>query len=227
MRSLTRLTLALALVVLIAAAAVFAMVALRLSFSGTEAETTAARAAADAAGVPISSWKTLVVAASGSVGAPVEKVWESFSRIEEWPRWSTPIHGGARWKGEPGFRVAGGFTQVLALGFPLGTIRSEELVTRLTPGREVVWCSSDGGITSCHVWRFVPVTPERTFVVNAEVFHGSPIGILAPFVQSRWSRLFQRSVSGLARYVEAGRRGPSSSGSASSADRPSGPTGSP
>jgi hypothetical protein len=133
---------------------------------------------------------------------PVEKVWELFSRIEEWPRWS-PLHEGARWKGEPGFRVAGGFEQVLALGFPLGTIRSEEFVTKLTPGREVMWCKSEGGVTSCHVWRFTPVTPERTFVVNAEVLHGAPVGLLAPLVQSRWSRLFQQSVSGLARVVEA------------------------
>ncbi len=64
---------------------------------------------------------------------------------------------------------------------------------------------SEGGITSCHVWRFTPVTPERTFVVNAEVFHGAPVGLLAPLVQSRWSRLFQKSVSGLGRAVEAAR----------------------
>lgn len=201
MGNVRRLTGFLAFVVLLLVAAVFAMAALRVSFSGTEAETSAARAAAETAGVPIASWKTLAVVSSGSVGAPVEKVWERFSRIEEWPRWS-PLHRGARWKGEPGFRVAGGFEQVLALGFPLGTIRSEEFVTRLTPGREVMWCKSEGGVTSCHVWRFTPVTPERTFVVNAEVFHGAPVGLLAPLVQSRWSRLFQQGVSGLGRYVE-------------------------
>ncbi|MHB8798425.1 MAG: SRPBCC family protein [Thermoanaerobaculia bacterium] len=196
-----------AVLLLLLVAAVFAMAALRVSFSGTEAETAAARAAAETAGVPMASWKTLAVVSSGSVGAPVEKVWELFSRIEEWPRWS-PLHEGARWQGEPGFRVAGGFEQVLALGFPLGTIRSEEFVTRLTPGREVMWCKSEGGVTSCHVWRFTPVTPGRTFVVNAEVFHGSPVGLLAPLVQSRWSRLFQQSVSGLARHVEAAGSGP-------------------
>ena len=64
-------------------------------------------------------------------------------------------------------------------------------------------CKSEGGITSCHVWRFTPVTPQRTFVVDAEVFHGAPVGLLAPLVQSRWSRLFQQSVSGLARAVAA------------------------
>jgi 8-oxo-dGTP pyrophosphatase MutT (NUDIX family) len=195
----------LAFVVLLFVAVVFAMAALRVSYSGTEAETAAVRAAAEAAGVPIDSWKTLVIASSGSVGAPVGKVWDVFSRIEEWPRWSAPLHQGARWTGEPGFRLAGGFEQVLALGFPLGTVRSEEFVTRLTPGREVMWCKSEGGITSCHVWRFTPITPERTFVVNAEVFHGAPVGVLAPLVQSRWSRLFQRSVSGLSRAAEAGR----------------------
>jgi hypothetical protein len=194
----------LAFVVLLVVAAVFAMTALRVSFTGTEAEMAAARSAADAAGVAMDSWKTLVVVASGSVGAPVEEVWERFSRIEEWPRWSTPLHQGVRWTGEPGFRLAGGFEQVLALGFPVGTIRSAEFVTRLSPGREVMWCKSEGGITSCHVWRFTPVTPERTFVVNAEVFHGAPVGLLAPLVQSRWSRLFQQSVSGLGRAVEAG-----------------------
>ena len=205
MRSFRRAAGLLAFLALLAVAAVFAMTALRVSFSGTEAEMAAARAAADAAGVPLVSWKTLVVASSGSVGAPVDEGWALFSRIEEWPRWSSPLHLGARWKGEPGFRVAGSFEQVLALGFPLGTVRSEEFVTRLVPGREVTWCKSEGGISSCHVWRFTPVTPERTFVVNVEVFHGATVGILAPFVQSRWSRLFQQSVSGLARAAEAAR----------------------
>lgn len=205
MRSLRRAAGLLAFLALLGVAAVFAMTALRVSFSGTEAERAAARAAADAAGVPLASWKTLVVASSGSVGAPADEAWALFSRIEEWPRWSSPLHLGARWKGEPGFRVAGGFEQVLALGFPLGTVRTEEFVTRLVPGREVTWCKSDGGIASCHVWRFTPVTAERTFVVNVEVFHGAPVGVLAPFVQSRWSRLFQQSVSGLARAAEAAR----------------------
>lgn len=204
MWNLRRVAGLLAFVVLLVVAAVFAMTALRVSFTGTEAEMAAARSAAEAAGVPMESWKTLVVVASGSVGAPVERVWEVFSRIEEWTRWSTPLHQGARWTGEPGFRLAGGFEQVLALGFPIGTIRSEEFVTRLKAGREVMWCKSEGGITSCHVWRFTPVTPERTFVVNAEVFHGAPVGVLAPLVQSRWSRLFQQSVSGLGRAAEAG-----------------------
>ena len=52
------------------------------------------------------------------------------------------------------------------------------------------------------VWRFTPVTPTRTFVVNVEVLHGRPVGLFAPLVQSRWSRLFQRAVSGLARRAE-------------------------
>lgn len=205
MRSLRRALGLLAFLLLLAVAALFATTALRVSFSGTEAEMAAARAAAETAGVPLASWKTLVVAASGSVPAPADEAWAALSRIEEWPKWSSPLHIGARWKGEPGFRLAGSFEQVLALGFPLGTVRSEALVARLVPGREVVWCSSDGGVTSCHLWRFTPVTPERTFAVNVEVFHGAPVGALAPFVQSRWSRLFQQDVSGLARAVETRR----------------------
>lgn len=207
MRRLRRLLGLLAFLLLLAVAALFATTALRVSFSGTEAEMAAAREAAETAGIPLASWKTLVVVASGSVPAPADEAWAVLSRIEEWPRWSSPLHLGARWKGEPGFRVSGSFEQVLALGFPLGTVRTEASVARLLPGREVVWCSSDGGVTSCHLWRLTPVTPERTFVVSAEVFHGRPVGVLAPFVQSRWSRLFQQDVSGLARAVEA-RRAP-------------------
>lgn len=201
-RSLRRLGGLSAVLLLLLVAAVFAMSALRVGFSGTEAETAAARAAAEAAGVPLDSWKTLVVASSGSVGAPAAKAWEVFSRLEEWPLWSAPLHLGARWTGEPGFRVAGGFEQVLALGFPLGSVRTREFVTRLTPGREVTWCRDEAGVVSCHVWRFTPVTPTRTFVVNVEVLHGGPVGLFAPLVQSRWSRLFQRAVSGLARRAE-------------------------
>ena len=205
MRILRRAAGLLAFLVLLAVASVFAMSALRVSFSGTETEMAAARAAAEAGRFPLASWKTLVVASSGSVGAPADEAWALFSRIEEWPRWSSPLVLGARWKGEPGFRLAGGFEQVLALGFPVGTVRSEEFVTRLAPGREVMWCRSEGGIASCNVWCFTPVPQERTFVVNVEVLPGAPVGVLAPLVQSRWSRLFQQSVSGLARAVEAAR----------------------
>lgn len=204
-RSLRRTAALLAFLLLVAVAAVFATAALRVSFSGTEAELAAARTAAEAAGVPTESWKTLVVAASGSVAAPADAAWETFARVEEWPLWSRPLHEGARFVGEPGFRLAGAFEEVLALGFPIGTVRSESFVTRLVPGRELVSCQSGGGVTSCRTWRFTPVTPERTFVVCAEVFHGPPVGLLAPFVQSRWSRLYQQSVSGLARRVEASR----------------------
>lgn len=203
MRSLRRALGLIAFLVLLAVAALFATSALRVSFSGTEAEVAAAREAAETAGVPLASWKSLVVAASGSVPAPADAAWAALSRIEEWPRWSSPLHLGARWKGEPGFRVSGSFEEVLALGFPLGTVRSEAFVARLVPGREVVWCSSGGGVTWCRLWRLTPVTPERTFVVSAEVFHGSPVGVLAPLVQSRWSRFLQKDVSGLARAVEA------------------------
>ncbi len=203
MSALRRATSLLAFAVLLVVATVFAMAALRVSFAGTEAESDAVKTAAEVAGVPVDSWKTLAVSASGSVAAPVDRVWELFSRIEEWPRWSAPLVAGARWHGEPGFRVAAGFEEVLALGFPIGTVRSEEFVTRLTPGREVVWCRSEGGIASCRVWRFRPVTDKRTFVVTAEVFHGAPAGLLAPLVQSRWSRLFQQSLAGLARFAEA------------------------
>ena len=38
--------------------------------------------------------------------------------------------------------------------------------------------------------------------MNVEVLHGRPVGLFAPLVQSRWSRLFQRAVSGLARRAE-------------------------
>ena len=85
---------------------------------------------------------------------------------------------------------------------PLGTVVTEETVTRLAPGREVAWCRSDGGTLACELWRLVPVTPRRTFVVNVEVLHGRPVALLAPFVQSRWNRLRQRGVSGLARRAE-------------------------
>ncbi len=192
----------LAIPVLLAVAVLFAMAALRVGFAGTEAERSAARAAAEAAGVPLESRKTLVVVASGSVAAPAGRVWEVLSRLEEWPLWAAPLRRGARWKGEAGFRVGGAFGQVLDLGVPLGTVVTEETVTRLAPGREVAWCRSDGGIVACELWRLVPVTPRRTFVVNVEVLHGRPVALLAPFVQSRWNRLRQRGVSGLARRAE-------------------------
>ena len=202
MRIVLRVLLVLSLVLLTVAAAWVAMALLRTPFSGTEAERAAVRDAAAAISVPVSGWKTLAVGGTAVAAAPREAVWATFSRLPDWPRFSPALVASARWLTEPGFATGARFEQTLTLGFPLGTVASREVVTQVVPGRQVVSCKDEAGVTSCHLWRFDDVGPGRTRIVNVEVFHGAPIGALAPFVASRWSEAFQDAASGLASAAE-------------------------
>ncbi len=202
MRTLRRVSVALSLVVVTIAASWTAMALLRTPFSGTEAERAAVRDAAAAIGVPAEGWKTLAVGATAVAAAPREAVWATFSRLPDWPRVTPGLVVSARWLAEPGFAAGARFEQTLALGFPLGTVVSREVVTQVVPGRQALWCKDEAGVASCHLWRFDDVGPGRTRIVNVEVLHGEPIGAVAPFVTSRWSRAFQDAASGLAEAAE-------------------------
>lgn len=176
------------------------MILLRQPFSGTQAEQDAVRDALATAGIAKPTWKTLVVAGSASSAASPQTVWQTLSMLESWPGWS-PLHRGARWLGEPGWRTGARFAQTLALGFPLGTVVTTETVTRVVPGSEVAWCRDEAGVLSCHLWRLVPVTGGRTRVITVEVLQGLPAGLLAPFVATRWTRLLEDAARELGRTV--------------------------
>jgi hypothetical protein len=155
-------------------------------------------------GVERPSWQTVVVSASKEVALPRRSLWEAWMELEDWPRWSVPLHESTRWIGEPGWKVGATFEQVLNLGFPLGQTVSPEVVGAFVEGENVSWWKEARGIKSCHVWDFAALTSDRTLVTNTEVFHGASIGLLRPLAARNWQRLFEASLTGLIRKAQQG-----------------------
>ena len=150
------------------------------------------------------SWKTLIVSATRDVDLPPDRIWNTWSKLESWPDWSTPLHEATRWTGPPGWTPGATFEQTLRLGFPIGTSVNAVRVGAVEPGRLVSWWDTEGSIKSCHVWNFSPLAQERTRVTDTEVFDGVLIGLLKPLLRRSWQRLFEASVAGLARAAVRG-----------------------
>jgi|SoiMethySBSTD1v2_1073268.scaffolds.fasta_scaffold309466_2 hypothetical protein len=128
-------------------------------------------------------------------------------KLEDWPKWSTPLHVSTRWIGEPGWEVGSRFEQVIDLGFPLGKTVSLETVRAVTDAESVSWWKDEKGVKSCHVWEFTALSPDRTQITNTEVFHGLFIGLVKPLAARRWQSLFEASVAGLIQSTQTGKKG--------------------
>ena len=143
------------------------------------------------------TWKTVVASAFREVDIPTDRLWQTWSKLEDWPVWSKPLHVATRWTGKAGWEVGAKFEQDLNLGFPLGKITSAETVGALMPGQSVLWWKDDKGIQSCHIWSFDTLSDSRTRITNIEVFHGLAMGLVKPLVAARWQHMFEQSVDGL------------------------------
>lgn len=150
-------------------------------------------------GLRTPTWQTLTVVAAQDADLPVAALWETWTRLGDWPLWSTPLHLAAHWAGSPDWAPGASFTQTINLGFPIGRLTSTETVAACAPGRQVAWARDQKGIRSCHIWDFEPLATDRTRITNLEVFHGLPIALLKPLVADRWQHLFVQSVAGLIR----------------------------
>jgi uncharacterized membrane protein len=141
-------------------------------------------------------WRTLVVVGSGSSNAPVAQLWTLWSDLERWPAWS-PIHRSVKLVDAKPLSVGGSFDQELELGFPVGVQRERATFDEFEPQVRASWSGDKNGVRSCHVWRFEPTPDGGTRVHNVEIFVGTTIGLVKPFVAKRWNGLFQRAVDGL------------------------------
>lgn len=142
------------------------------------------------------SWKTVIISASRDVEVPIEKLWETWSKLEDWPEWSA-LHASARWAGEPAWQVGARFEQALKLGLPFVRINSVDTVDQFYPEHEVGWCKKAGPIMSCHIWSFNMLPNRRVRVNSTEVFYGTAIGLLKPLIMIPWQKRFEKSVLGL------------------------------
>lgn len=165
--------------------------------SGKESEAETIDLAFQNIGIQEPTWQTVVVAASSETDLPGEAVRETWSKLENWPTWSNPLHVSARWLGEAGWEQGAEFEQVLTLGPPLGAITAQEKVSAIVPGERAMWCKDENGVKSCHIWQFESLSDGRTRVTKVEVLHGSAMGLVKPLVADNWQQMFEASVEGL------------------------------
>lgn len=144
-------------------------------------------------------WTSLVVYASDQTDRTQDDLWSIFTDLEEWPTWSKPLHESAKWVGTPGWNKGNTFEQKLNLGFPLGQTTSKETIMDVRNKEYVAWWKNENGIRSCHVWSFHKVDSATTIVSNVEIYDGVIVGLIKPFVATRWQYLFEESLYGLLR----------------------------
>ena len=148
-----------------------------------------------------STWRTLVVSASAKTTIPSDQIWDSWTRLEDWPLISSDFHQSTQWLGDPGWFQGARFEQVLSLGAPLGTVTGHETVVNVIPGRQVIWAAEDDSLKAFHIWRFLTMEDGTTLVINAEVFHGTSVGLIKPLVARSWRKKFSNVVDDVIAHV--------------------------
>jgi hypothetical protein len=152
-------------------------------------------------GISQPGWRTLVVFSSREVEIPAPVLFSAWSRLEEWPQWSQPLHIATRWLGPAGWKPGAQFEQTLNLGSPMGQVISKEKVVAVVRGRSVIWSKEENGIKSCHLWVFDRLMSGQTRIIDVEAFQGVKIGLLRPLLENRWKRMFDAGLEGLIRYA--------------------------
>lgn len=150
-------------------------------------------------GIKKQDWKTLIVSASKEVKLSRQVLWETWTKLEDWQKWSNPMHVASRWVGQPEWKVGAQFEQDLNLGFPLNTKTSVETVGEIVPEKSVNWWNEEGGIKYHYCWLFEDLPTGETRVTITAIFHGKAIGFCKPLVASIWQKMFEASVQGLIR----------------------------
>lgn len=175
-------------------------------FAAGKLETTALEAnrfCLEKVGASRPDWQTAVVSASNVADVPLQRIWSVWSNLQDWPSWSGSLVESAHWIRGSDWKEGAEFQQVLHLRFPIGRYASRETVHVVNPGESVAWWNVSRGVRYCHIWTFEALSPTRTRVTNADVFHGLLAGLLKSFFTGAWQRSFQSSVDGLIRKAKA------------------------
>jgi hypothetical protein len=141
--------------------------------------------------------KTLIVHHSETTDVPTAKLWAVLEDVDQWSRWSKPIHERARWLEKRTFEFGARFEQVRHKGFPIGRQVTVETVREVNPGSSVAWWGGEGGLTSCRIWLFETQPDGSTRVSSTEVYQSFLVMIAKPVLRKRWNRLNKLSVDGL------------------------------
>jgi hypothetical protein len=145
-------------------------------------------------------WQTIVLCASAEVNLSRKMVWETWSCIEDWKKWSPAVVNSSRFTGGNKWSAGAAFEQVLNLGFPLGSVAFHDTVGTFVDTEVVGWQHRGDYLVYSSVWLFEDLPGGKTLIVHAEIVHGSFIWLMKPLVASRWQEKIEARVSGLVEY---------------------------
>lgn len=146
---------------------------------------------------------TLAIVATKETSLSPEQVWETWSKIDQWTRWSKPLHENARWLEGRTWEVGSKFQQIRSFGAPVGKQVTVETVREVNPGQSVSWWGGKGGsMKTCHLWFFEALPDGGTRVHSTEIFLGPIVLIFRFLLKSNVQKMFKASVEGLIKTAE-------------------------
>ena len=148
-----------------------------------------------------SDWKTITMSSSRKVKIPKKKVWEVWSKIENWKYWPNASVKSTRWLSKPEWRIGSEFEQEVGLGFPLGTEVLKESIFEYKEGESVGWYRNAYDYISYNLWKFEELPDGNTIITSAQVLNGYSVGMLKPLVAERWQTKLDESVEGFVKYL--------------------------
>jgi hypothetical protein len=154
-------------------------------------------------GLPSASGKVLAVTASADTKLDPEHVWATWSKLDQWPRWSKSFVSASRWLEGRKWEVGAQFELVRTLGFPIGRQVTVETVREVNEGTSVAWWDGKGGsFRTCHIWFFESLPEGGTRIHSTEVLVGWVVALFKPLMRRTLTRSFEEATQALARAAE-------------------------
>lgn len=154
-------------------------------------------------GLTSASASCLAVTSTKDTNLPPDVVWETWSHLEQWSRWSKPLLISARWLEGRTWEVGAQFEQTRAMGAPIGRQVTVETVREVNPGQSVAWWDGKGGsIRTCKVWYFELLPDGGTRVHCTGVFVGPLVFLFKFALRKNLQRGFDSAVEGLIKSAE-------------------------
>jgi uncharacterized membrane protein len=125
----------------------------------------------------------MITDSSIEVDAPAGTVWDVFSRVEQWPRWTASVRHLEALDG-PGIEVGRRF-RIEQPRFP----RLVWEVTEVDPGRSWTWRQRSPGGTTFASHEVIPQGPDHTLVVQ-RIDQRGPVGVLVGLLTRRLTRRY-------------------------------------
>jgi hypothetical protein len=127
------------------------------------------------------------------INAPLSRVWQVFSRLEDWPRWFPALTALERAGTGP---LAVGEALTLALSFRGRGTRVKVRVTESAPSR-VRWSGRSFAVTGDHAFFAEAIDEHRSRFCSDEIFSGLPVALIPRAI---FGELSAECQAGLARF---------------------------